>query len=377
MSEFTIRNSNSEHTKSPGSVATESRPNPGLRTGLVITGLFVVLALLFLLRIAAGSVSIPPGDVLRVLFGFTVERASVHTIIHQFRIPRAVAALLAGAALGVSGATMQTMFRNPLAGPFVLGVNAGASLGAAIVLLGVAGSLAGVTGGVLGTGIDGGSAFVLALAAFAGAAALMLVILAMSRIVSNPVTLLVIGILSGYTVNAVVSVMIYSAGAEQVQSYIAWTFGSFAGVSRSQLPVLASGVAIGLVMVFSSIRMLDASLLGERYAESLGVAPGLIRRRVILSTAFLAGPVTAFCGPIAFIGMATPHLVRALTGRSTHKVLLWGSFAAGGALALGGDIIASVPGSEVSLPLNAITALFGAPVVIGVLLGGKRLETRV
>ncbi|MFW5994642.1 MAG: iron chelate uptake ABC transporter family permease subunit [Spirochaetia bacterium] len=358
-------------------MATGARSDRSVRTAVVLTGLFVLLAVLFLLRIAAGSVAIPAGDVLRVLFGVPVERASVPTIIHQFRIPRAVAALLAGSALGVSGATMQTMFRNPLAGPFVLGVNAGASLGAALVLLGFAGSLGGVATGVLGAGIEGGSAFVLAFAAFAGAAMLMLLILAMSRIVSNPVTLLVIGILAGYAVNAVVSVMIYSAGAEQVQSYIAWTFGSFAGVSRSQLPVLGSGVIIGLVMVFSSIRMLDASLLGERYAESLGVSPRLIRRRVILSTAFLAGPVTAFCGPIAFIGMATPHLVRALTGRSTHRILLWGSFAAGGALALGGDIIASVPGSDISLPLNAITALFGAPVVIGVLLGGKRLETRV
>ena len=351
--------------------------NSPLRAGAVLPAFALALLALFTLRIALGSVSIPAADVLRALSGLPTERAASATIITRFRLPRAVAAVVAGAALGSCGAAMQTMFRNPLAGPFVLGINAGASLGAAVVLLGVAGGAGGVTAGVLAAGVQGFPAFFLAAASFVGAALLMLVILAAARVVSNPVSLLVIGILTGYAVNAVVSVLIHSAGAEQVQSYIAWTFGSFAGVSRAQLPVLVGAVAIGMVLLLSATRMLDAALLGERYAESLGVPPRKIRRRVIISTAFLAGPVTAFCGPIAFIGMATPHLVRTLTGRSTHATVLTGSALAGAALALAGDLIASMPGTEASLPLNAVTALFGAPVVIAVLLGRSTLETRV
>ncbi|MFP4642722.1 MAG: iron chelate uptake ABC transporter family permease subunit [Spirochaetales bacterium] len=337
----------------------------------------LALFVLFSLRIALGSVSIPIADVFRALSGLPTERAAVATIVTRFRLPRAVAAIAAGAALGSCGAAMQTIFRNPLAGPFVLGINAGASLGAALVLLGIAGGTAGVTAGVLAAGVQGSPAFFLAAAAFTGAALLMLVVLAAARIVSNPVSLLVIGILTGYTVNAVVSVLLHSAGAEQVQSYISWTFGSFAGVSRAQLPVLVGAVAAGMILLFGATKMLDAALLGERYAESLGVPPRRIRRRVIVSTAFLAGPVTAFCGPIAFIGMAAPHLVRTLTGRSTHRIVLTGSALAGAALALAGDLIASMPGTDTSLPLNAVTALFGAPVVIAVLLGSSTLETRL
>lgn len=336
----------------------------------MLAALFLLATTLMVFRISLGSVIIPAGEVLRVLFGVEIERASWRVIIRQFRIPRALAATIAGAALGVSGATMQTLFRNPLAGPFVLGVNAGASLGAAIVLLGSAGISSSVI--TLASGVGGSAAWILALAAFTGAGVLMIVILAAARIVENPVTLLVVGILTGYAVNSVVSVMIHFAGSEQIQSYVAWTFGSFAGVSRSQVPILAITVSAGLLLAMSSTRMLDAALLGERYAQSLGISPKALRRRVIVSTALLAGPVTAFCGPIAFLGMATPHLVRSLTGKSTHRTLLAGSIAAGASLALAGDIIASVPGSDISLPLNAVTALFGAPVVIAVLIGRTR-----
>ena len=344
---------------------------------LVIIAILVLFASVFVAHLSLGSVPIPLGQTIRALTGASVQNETWKTIVLDFRLPRAVTAAVAGAALAVGGLLMQTLFRNPLAGPFVLGINAGASLGVAIVVLG--GSLLGSTpvagsGLLAGAGIGGDA--LLVLAASVGAAAVLLVVLAVARRVESAMTLLVLGVLFSYAVSAGVSVLMHFSIPQEIQTYINWTFGSFAGVDRSQLGLLAGVVGIGLLGTVVLVKPLNALLLGETYASSMGVRIRVVRTLVIAATALLAGTVTAFCGPIAFVGIAVPHLARAILRDADHRRLLPATLLLGGTTAVIADLVASLPGLRIVLPLNAVTALIGAPIVIAVIvrrggLGGE------
>ena len=347
------------------------------RLTFVIIAISVLLMVAFSAHLSLGSVPIPLGQTIRVLLGAPVESDTWKTIILDFRLPRAITAVIAGAALAVGGLLMQTLFRNPLAGPFVLGINAGASLGVAVVVLG--GSLVGtatVSGSGLLSGAGIGGDAVLAAAASVGAAAVLLVVLAVARRVESAMTLLVLGVLFSYAVSAGVSVLMHFSIPQEIQTYINWTFGSFAGVDPSQLGVLAAVIGIGLAATGLLVKPLNALLLGETYASSMGVRIRAVRTVVIAVSALLAGTVTAFCGPIAFVGIAVPHLTRAILRDADHRRVFPATLLLGAATAVIADLVASLPGLRIVLPLNAVTALIGAPIVISVIvrrgnLGGE------
>jgi iron complex transport system permease protein len=284
-------------------------------------------------------------------------------------LPKAITAVLAGAALSVSGLQMQTLFRNPLADPFVLGISAGASLGVAIVVLTV-----GSVGSVLIAGLGLMGDLSLAVAAIMGAAAVLGCVLLVSRSVQNVMTLLILGLMFGYATGAFVSILIYFSVPEQIQSYILWTFGSFGSVTWRQMPVLICAISLGLLLAFLCIKPLNALLLGENYARSMGLNVKRIRLWVLISASILAGATTAFCGPIAFLGLAVPHLCRSLLHTSDHRVLMPAVTCLGATLALLSDLIAHLPGSQFVLPLNAVTSLIGAPIVIWFVLHRKNLS---
>ncbi len=349
-------------------------PQVGLRRGLLLLLLLSVIAF-FVLSLALGSVAIPLPEIVKILLGAEPERATWTSIILRFRLPKALTALLAGAALSVSGLQMQTMFRNPLAGPFVLGINAGASLGVALIILtaGAGGSL--LVSGLSLAGLGLWGDFSLALAASLGAGLVLLLVLLVARRVTTT-TLLVLGLLFGYGASALVSLLLYFSLAERIQAYITWTFGSFAGVTWSQMRVLAPAVFVGLVLAWGSAKPLNALLLGEDYARTLGVSVRRTRTGILLSASLLAGTVTAFCGPIAFLGVAVPHLCRSLFATADHRLLVPTTLLMGGLVALAADLAAALPGSQVVLPLNAVTALLGAPIIAWVILRRQRLLSR-
>ena len=330
---------------------------------LLLFVLFLLLFLLVLLSLALGSASIPLDQIVRVLLGGEADQIAWTNIVLKFRLPKTATAMLAGMALGVSGLLMQTYFRNPLAEPFVLGVSSGASLGVALVVL-----TAGAGGGALLAGLGLAGDVMLTVAAGLGAATTMTLVLLVALRVQSSVTLLILGLMFGYLVAALVSLLLYFALPERIQAYINWTFGSFSGVTGEQLPILALIVGAGLLLSAALIKPLNALLLGEDYARSLGMHLGRTRLGIVLATALLVSAVTAFCGPIAFIGIAVPHLCRGLLGSADHRLLLPGTILAGAGVALCASIIAELPGNNLVLPLNVVTALMGAPVVMLVVL---------
>lgn len=337
-------------------------PRLGLQP-LVLLAMVGMTLCAFLLSLCLGSVSIPLEQVLRILLYQEAERKSWVTIIYNFRLPKALTAALAGAALGVSGLQMQTLFRNPLADPFVLGISSGASLGVAIVVLsvGAANTALLAVAGLLGN-------VSLVVAASLGAGIVMVIILTLAQRVRSSITLLILGLMIGYVTSAVVSLLLYFSIAERIQAYIAWSFGNFGGVTWGQMQVLAPTIGIGLILALLLTKALNALLLGEAYARSMGMDIQLARCGIVLSSSVLAGTITAFCGPIAFLGIAIPHLCRALFRTADHRILLPACIWVGATIALLGDLIAQVPGYSIVLPLNAITALFGAPIVMWVIL---------
>jgi iron complex transport system permease protein len=334
------------------------------RKYLFFVFLFGVLILAFLLDIAVGSVQIPIGEVVRVLLGGEVEKASWIHIILNFRLPKAMTATLAGAALGVSGLQMQTIFRNPLAGPFVLGISSGASLGVALVVL--TANLAGA-GAIFKTlGIFGDLSLVIA-SSF-GAASVLGLVLLVSRRVQDTMTLLILGLLFGYATSALVSILLHFSDSQKIQAYLQWTFGSFAGVTWKQMPVLVGVVLLGLVVTVLLSKPLNVLLVGESYALTLGLNMERTRFWVISSASILAGAITAFCGPIAFLGVAVPHLCRSMFNSYDHRILVPAVAIMGAILALVADLICVLPGNQTILPLNSVTALIGTPVVSWVIL---------
>ena len=329
--------------------------------------LSITLILAFLLDLAFGSVQIPPEQVIAILLRQEAQKASWTNIILKFRLPKALAASLAGAALGVSGLQMQTLFRNPLAGPFVLGISSGASLGVALVIL--TANATGVGGLLKDTEIIGD--FSLVLAASLGAAVVLGLVLFVSRRVQDTTTLLILGLLFGYATSAVVSILLQFSETQQIQSYLQWTFGSFGGVTWQQMEVLAPVVLLALLISTFLSKPLNALLLGETYARSLGLGVQQARFWIITSASILAGAVTAFCGPIAFLGVAVPHLCRSLFHTSDHRILVPAVIFGGAILALIADLLSQLPGTQIVLPLNSVTALIGTPVVTWVILRRK------
>lgn len=334
--------------------------------------LSLILMLLFVVALAIGTVSIPAQDVLTILLGGDVERASWVSIIEKIRLPRAITAMIAGASLGAAGLLMQTFFRNPLAGPYILGISSGASLGVALVVLLAGGS--GILSASLISGLGLAGDMALLVAAGLGSAIAMFMVLLIAQRVDNPITLLVLGLMFSYITGALVNLLVHFAIAEQIQAYISWTFGSFGSVTWSQLPILGLGVGIGGMIALLMGKSLNAFLLGETYARSMGVHIGRIRFWIIIATALLAGTVTAFCGPIGFVGIAVPHLARGATGSSDHRGLMPITMLMGAIVALIASIVAEVPGTAIALPLNAVTSLLGAPIVIGVILRQRNLR---
>lgn len=336
------------------------------RTAVVLAALVAGVAALAVLGLAVGPVRVPLADTMRVLIGAEASDPRWQVIVATMRLPRVLTALAAGVGLGVAGLQMQTLFRNPLAEPYVLGVSSGASLGVALVVVG-AGSGTAFTAGL---GATGRAAVVLAAAL--GAAAVLAAVLVLSRWVRAAATLLLIGVMVGLASAAVVSVLLVYADPQRVQQYLLWGLGSFAGTGWADLKLLLPLVAAGLAAAALTIRALNALLLGEGYAATMGVDVRRARLITVASAALLAGVTTAFCGPIAFLGLAVPHLSRLALGTSDHRVLLPGVVLMGGAVALGCGIVSQVPGSDAVLPINAVTALIGAPIVIAVLLRSRR-----
>ncbi|MBC8767927.1 iron ABC transporter permease [Arenibacter sp. BSSL-BM3] len=319
-----------------------------------------------MVNISLGSVSIPLQETLNAVMGKSTEVDSWGYIIWNYRIPKAFTAILVGSGLALSGLLMQTLFRNPLAGPFVLGISSGASLGAALLILGS--SL--FTGIFAFTMVNDVS---LALAASIGSFLVLLAVMVVASKVKDTMALLIIGLMFGSITTAVVSVLSYFSTAEKLQQYVYWSFGSIGNLSWNQLLLLLTIIAIGILMSIFSIKSLNALLLGESYAKSLGVNMKQSRYTIIIATGLLAGGVTAFAGPIAFIGLAVPHLTRQIFNTTDHKVLVPAVLIYGAILMLICDTIAQMPNSANVLPINAITSIIGAPVVIWLLIRKRKM----
>lgn len=329
----------------------------------ILTGAAIVP--LFLLNLIIGSVDIPAADVISILCGNGGSRASWEYIVMQTRLPQAITAVLCGSSLAVSGLLLQTAFRNPLAGPSVFGINSGASLGAALVMLAFGGGL--TVGTVSLTGF-----MAVLVAAFIGSGAVMAVLLLFAGMVRNNVMLLIIGIMVGYIASSAISLLNFFATEEGVHSYMVWGLGNFGGVSMSRIPLFAVITAAGLILSVLLIKPLNALLLGEQYAENLGINTLSLRNRLLVITGLLTASATAFCGPIAFIGLAVPHIARMTLGTDDHRQLIPGTIITGAAVALACNIICVLPGNGGIIPLNAVTPVMGAPVIIYVIIRGRK-----
>jgi iron complex transport system permease protein len=329
-------------------------------TSRYFIGLTLTIIILFVLNMIIGSVSIPVSDVMKILLGDESEKESWRFIIIQSRLPQAITATLCGGALSVSGLMLQTAFKNPLAGPSIFGINSGAGLGVALVML--------LLGGSISAGSYSISGFVaILLSAFIGAMAVMALIFFFSTMVKNNVMLLIIGIMIGFIASSAISLLNFFATDEGVKSYMVWGMGNFGGVSMNHIPLFASITIIGLIGSIALIKPLNALLLGEQYAENLGINTIRVRNYLLLITGLLTAITTAFCGPIAFIGLAVPHIARLLLNTENHRSLLPATILAGSAIALLCNIICYLPGDSGVIPLNAVTPIMGAPVIIYVI----------
>ena len=319
------------------------------RSVLLFTALAALTLILFLLDLAVGAVAVPLGDVWAALTGGDCPRATAKIILN-IRLIKAVVALLAGAALSVSGLQMQTLFRNPLAGPYVLGISSGASLGVALVVLAGVGSSIGIAG-----------------AAWLGAAIVLVVIAAVGHRIKDIMVILILGMMFSSGIGAVVQILQYVANDESLKMFVIWTMGSLGDVTFNQLAVLVPSIIAGLLLAVITIKPLNLLLFGEEYAVTMGLNVRRSRGLLFLSTTLLAGTVTAFCGPIGFIGLAMPHVTRMLFRNSDHRVLVPGTVLSGASVLLLCDLVSKL----FTLPINAITALLGIPIVVWVVLRNK------
>lgn len=341
-----------------------------MQKGLTINVILAVLTLLLAMsNLLCGSVEIPAEQVFRALSGGSVDKDSWRYIIMESRLPQTVTSLLCGASLSVSGLLLQTVFRNPLAGPSILGITNGASLGVALVLL--------LFGGVIdsellfgGTSMPVSGFLAVIIGAFLGSAAVIAMLLLLSTVIHSTIMLLIVGIMISYITSSIVSLLNFFSNADSIQSYVMWGMGSFSDVSLSQLPYFSIVSILGLLISLLLIKPLNALLLGDNYAANLGVDTRLVRLFLLMTTGLLTAVCTAFCGPIAFIGLAVPHIARLLTGQSNHTILLPATILSGAVVALLCNLICILPGNMI-IPINAVTPLFGAPVIIYILLAKK------
>jgi iron complex transport system permease protein len=337
----------------------------GSRATRAGVALVLILGASFTLALMLGSTRIPAALVIDALMVDRPDEATA-VVVRQVRVPRALTAMLAGAALAVAGLQMQTLFRNPLADPFVLGISAGASLGVALVVLG---SSAGPSAGFGALGVTGDLA--ITAAAFGGATMVFAVVLGFAARVINPATILIVGLMAGYAVSAGVTVLVAGTQPERLQQWAQWGFGSFGGVTWQRLRLFAPVVGAGLAVAALTTKHLNVLLLGETYARSMGLPVQAMRTATMCGASLLAAAVTAFCGPIGFLGVAVPHVCRAMLGTSDHRVLVPACMVTGAAAALAAQTIAVLPAGGM-LPLNAVTAMLGAPIVVLLLLRTTR-----
>ena len=321
----------------------------------------LLIVILFAINLVVGAVDIPVKEVVNILMGGKSDRPSWEYIVLQSRLPQGITAMLCGASLAVSGLMLQTAFRNPLADPGIFGINSGASLGVALVML--------LLGGSITAGAFSLTGFLATLAAaFVGAMLVMALILVFATMVRNSVMLLIIGIMIGYIATSAISLLNFFATEEGVQSYMVWGLGNFGGVSMEQMPAFVIICLGGIATALLLIKPLNALLLGERYAENLGINTQRVRNWLLVVTGILTAITTAFCGPIAFIGLAVPHIARMLLGTENHRSLMPATLLTGAAIALICNIICVLPGNRGIIPLNAVTPVIGAPVIIYVIL---------
>lgn len=334
------------------------------RNVLVFSTLSVLLVFSFIINLLLGSVQIPVKSVLQVFLGKN-DNELWQTILFNFRLPKSITAVLAGAALSVSGLQMQTIFRNPLAGPYVLGISSGASLGVALLLMGASSFTTFRLTGLL-------TSFSLAGAAIIGSMLVLLVVLSVSVRVKDIMTILILGMMFGSAASAMVSILQFFSNESMLKAFVIWTMGSLSSVAGMQLSVFAVIVVLGIIISLLTIPMLNVIQLGQTYARGVGLNMGLSRGLIFLSTSLLAGGVTAFCGPIGFIGIAIPHIARLVFKTSNHAVLIPGVILIGSISLLLLDTISQIPGKSVALPINSVAALMGIPIVIYVVLKNKR-----
>jgi len=328
--------------------------------------LVITLILIVIINISLGSVYIPLKQIFLSFFDGQVEKESWKSIILNYRLPKAITAIIVGSGLSISGLLMQTLFRNPLAGPFVLGISSGASLGVAILILGASFLGANITAYAF---TNWGHAIAAIVGAFLVLSAVMLAAIK----VRNTMSILIIGLMFGSLTAAVISVLAYFSSANQLQQYLFWSFGSLGNLSWKEISVLTLTFFIGISLVIFIIKPLNSLLLGENYAKSMGVNVKRTRNLILISTSLLTGVITAFSGPIAFIGLAVPHLTKLLFNTSNHKILLPAVAISGAIIMLICDSIAQLPNSEYTLPINAITSLFGAPIIIWLLVRKRKV----
>ncbi|TRX36439.1 iron ABC transporter permease [Flavobacterium sp. ZT3R18] len=330
------------------------------RNTILFSLLFIGLIVLFFVNISLGSITIPFKEVYTSLSGGQSSKSTWEYIIINYRLPKAITAVLVGMGLSISGLLMQTLFRNPLAGPYVLGLSSGASLGVAFVILG-ASILPSFLSGILL------SPYGIVLASTLGSTTVLLLVLLVSQRLRDTMAILIVGLMFGSFTSAVVGVLTYFSSAEQLQKFTFWSMGNLGNLSWSSIVILSICVLLGLFLSLLSIKPLNALLLGENYAKSMGLNFNKARLIIILATSILAGSITAYAGPIAFIGLAVPHIAKLVFQTSNHTVLFWSTLLFGAAIMLICDVVSQMPGMEITLPINAITSILGAPVVIWLL----------
>ncbi|NJM79450.1 MAG: iron ABC transporter permease [Flavobacterium sp.] len=328
--------------------------------------LLLVFVLLLITNITLGSISIPFKEVISSLFGKTMQKESWEIILWNFRLPKAITAILVGIGLSISGLLMQTLFRNPLAGPYVLGLSSGASLSVAVIILGVGILPAAFTSIFL-------SNYGIVVASSLGSFIVLLAVLVVAKQLKDTMAILIVGLMFGSFTSALVSVLSYFSTAEQLQKFTFWSMGSISNLTWSEIILLAFFVFLGTLISFLVIKPLNALLLGEKYAKSIGINYKKTRFLIIIATSLLAGSITAFAGPIAFIGLAVPHITKLVFQTSNHLILVFGTIVVGAIIMLFCDTIAQVPGSDFTLPINAITSIIGAPIVIWLLVRKRKM----
>ncbi|MGO4820962.1 MULTISPECIES: iron chelate uptake ABC transporter family permease subunit [unclassified Flavobacterium] len=336
------------------------------KNSILFISLTFALVALFIINISLGSVSIPLKDVFKSLSGTLASKETWQYIIVNYRLPKAITAVLVGMGLATSGLLMQTLFRNPLAGPYVLGLSSGASLGVAMVILGASLLPASLAAFLL-------SSYGIVLASSLGSFLVLLAVLVVSYRLRDTMAILIVGLMFGSLTSAIVNTLTYFSTAEELQKFTFWSLGSLGNLSWTAIIILAVCVFIGLLLSLFSIKSLDALLLGENYARSMGLNYKRSRLIIIFATSILAGSITAFAGPIAFIGLAVPHIAKLVFQTSNHTVLFWSTLLFGAIIMLVCDSIAQVPASDFNLPINAVTSIFGAPIVIWLLVRKKKM----